>query len=78
MLSDSESACSTSRAMGAERTVASVSASGGASPRTTAAPGAPRASASAAPASRPGWPLRTGEPGLTRAPSTAVAVTGAA
>ena len=78
MLSDIESACSTSRSIGAECTVASVSPSAGASPRTTVAPGAPRASASAAPASSPGWPLRAVEPGLSRAPSTAVAVTGAA
>ena len=47
-------------------------------PRTTVAPRAPRASARAEPASMPGCPLRACEPGLTRAPSTAVAVTGAA
>jgi hypothetical protein len=78
MLSDIDRVCSTSRPIGADSTVARVLAPDGASPRTTAAPGAPRASASADPASIPGWPLRAREPGLTRAPSTAVAVTGAA
>ena len=78
MLSDMERVCSTSREIGAEWTVARVFAPAGASPRTTVAPRAPRASASAEPASRPGCPLRAVEPGLTRAPSTAVAVTGAA
>src|SRR3954469_10645559 len=78
MLSDIDSACSTSREIGAEWTVARVFAPGGASPRTTAAPRAPRASASAEPASMPGCPLRAVDPGLTPAPSTDVAVTGAA
>jgi hypothetical protein len=78
MLSDCDSICSTSRVIGADSTVARVSVPSGASPSTTVAPRAPRASASAEPASRPGCPLRACEPGLTRAPSTAVAVTGAA
>jgi hypothetical protein len=78
MLSDMDSACSTSRAIGAECTVPRVFAPAGASPRTTVAPGAPRASASADPASMPGLAAAGVEPGLTRAPSTAVAVTGAA
>ena len=54
MLSDIDSACSNSREIGAECTVASVLAPAGAWPRTMFASGVPRASASAAPASRPG------------------------
>src|SRR4029453_13888353 len=78
MLSDIDSACSTSRTSGADSTVASVLAPSGAFPRTTVAPVAPRASASAEPASRPGCPLRAVDPGATRAPATAGGGPGAA
>ena len=50
MLSDIDSACSTSRAIGAECTVAErLRARRGASPRTTVGAGTPSASASALP-----------------------------
>ena len=79
MLSDIDSACSTSRAIGAECTVRQRLRAG----RGLAEDDGGAAGAEGVGQRRPGVDARAArcapcDPGLTRAPSTAVAVTGAA